>query len=205
MCQIQTEGSRDVIFSADALNPTTETMRRLGDGGDDDGGGSGHGCGAFAHAWEEVVEEGDLVFVPSACPHFVQNLSDTIAISANFADPHSNANQVLEALEEEEWLDPCGAGAARKALAEALRVFREKEGKGSAGKGDGGEESTREVDDEEHEGGDIRKRPKRAKEEEKPVESESGSESGFVVSAREGDENFEIKEKSHAPYSEVNS
>jgi len=89
------------------------------------------------------VEAGDLVFVPCDCPHFVQNLSDTVAISTNFVDPNSNVRRALEALEEEAWGDEpggvgavssttfsssSGAGATRAALVEALRRFNE-EGK----------------------------------------------------------------------------
>ena len=64
----------------------------------------------------------DLLFVPADSPHFVQNLSDTIAISCNFVD-ESNAERALEALGEEAWTDP-GAAAAGGALRRAVAQRR---------------------------------------------------------------------------------
>ena len=33
-----------------------------------------------------VLEAGDLLFVPAGCPHAVENLSDTLAVSCNYVD-----------------------------------------------------------------------------------------------------------------------
>ena len=118
------EGSRDVVFEADPMGPDA------GDGGN--GGGSGGGSGgeatprgvrhpAAAHAvpWEAVLEAGDLLFVPCGCPHFVANLDDTVAVSANFVDPASNGDAALEAMADEALSDPA-ATATRAAVAAAV-------------------------------------------------------------------------------------
>ena len=41
---------------------------------------------ALATVQECVLEPGDILFVPAGCPHHVENLTDTVAISANFVD-----------------------------------------------------------------------------------------------------------------------
>jgi len=114
------EGSRDVVFEADPLadhpppahppaHPPTasplaspfspSSQQRL------------HPAAGLARPWEVVLEGGDLLFVPCDCPHFVANLDDTVAISANFVDPPSNGARAAAALEEEA-LSDAGAGRA---------------------------------------------------------------------------------------------
>ena len=46
----------------------------------------------------------DLLFVPSGCPHRVENLEASLAISANFVD-QSNLNLVKKELEVNSLLD----------------------------------------------------------------------------------------------------
>lgn len=45
----------------------------------------------YARAWKGVVREKELIFIPSGCPHSVQNIVDEIglAVSANFIDAFS--------------------------------------------------------------------------------------------------------------------
>jgi len=43
---------------------------------------------------EVVLEQGEVLFVPAGCPHFVENLTDTVAISANFIDSSNLAGAV---------------------------------------------------------------------------------------------------------------
>jgi hypothetical protein len=40
-----------------------------------------------AEGWTCTLEAGDLIFVPSGCPHHVVNVLDTVAVSANYVDP----------------------------------------------------------------------------------------------------------------------
>ena len=78
------EGSRDWLFDVDPVTPDLSL----------------HPVMAAAQPWEAVLETGDLLFVPSKAPHTVINLSDTVAISANFVDD-TNLSAAVEALEEE--------------------------------------------------------------------------------------------------------
>ena len=50
------EGSRDLVFASDPLNPDLKL----------------HPAAALTHPWEHVLEAGDIIFVPSECPHFVK-------------------------------------------------------------------------------------------------------------------------------------
>lgn len=52
-----------------------------------------------------ILEAGELLFVPHGCPHRVENLEDSLAVSANFVDL-SNLQVVLEELEGNALLDP---------------------------------------------------------------------------------------------------
>ena len=52
-----------------------------------------------------TLEPGELLFVPHGCPHMVENLEDSLAISANFVDL-SNFHVVLEELKGSALLDP---------------------------------------------------------------------------------------------------
>ncbi|CAN0330004.1 unnamed protein product [Pylaiella littoralis] len=63
-----------------------------------------------------VLEAGDLLFVPAGCPHRVENLTDTLALSCNYVDA-TNVDGSLKALQDQAFTDP-GAGA----LASALRA-----------------------------------------------------------------------------------
>ncbi|CAN0365462.1 unnamed protein product, partial [Scytosiphon promiscuus] len=61
-----------------------------------------------------VLEAGDILFVPSGCPHYVENLTDTLALSCNYVDS-TNVEASLEALRDQAHTDP-GAGALATAL-----------------------------------------------------------------------------------------
>ena len=52
---------------------------------------------ALTHLREYVLKAGELLFVPAGCPHQVENLTKSLAISANFVD-QSNLELVLEEL-----------------------------------------------------------------------------------------------------------
>lgn len=58
-------------------------------------------------------DTGEILFVPGGCPHYVQNLSSTLAISANFVDL-SNFHKVLEELQVNALLDPRAADLAQQ-------------------------------------------------------------------------------------------
>ena len=68
------EGSRDIVFESDPVNPDIVA----------------HPAAALARPWEHVLLEGDIIFVPSTCPHYVRNLDDTVAISGNFIDQYAS-------------------------------------------------------------------------------------------------------------------
>ena len=52
---------------------------------------------SLTHPRECVLKAGDLLFVPAGCPHRVENLTKSLAISANFVD-RSNVELVLDEL-----------------------------------------------------------------------------------------------------------
>ena len=52
-----------------------------------------------------TLQPGELLFVPYGCPHRVENLEDSLAMSANFVDL-SNFHVVLEELRANSLLDP---------------------------------------------------------------------------------------------------
>ena len=58
----------------------------------------------LTHPWECVLQPGELLFVPSGCPHRVDNVEKSLAISANFVD-RSNVDKVLEELNINAFLD----------------------------------------------------------------------------------------------------
>lgn len=51
-----------------------------------------------------ILESGELLFVPYGCPHRVENLQDSLAVSSNFVDL-SNFQVVLEELRENALID----------------------------------------------------------------------------------------------------
>ena len=53
---------------------------------------------ALSHPRECMLQPGELLFVPAGCPHRVENLEKSLAISANFVD-RSNYERVLGELE----------------------------------------------------------------------------------------------------------
>eukprot|EP00742_Colponemidia_sp_Colp-10_P010022 GILJ01010974.1.p1 GENE.GILJ01010974.1~~GILJ01010974.1.p1 ORF type:complete len:561 (+),score=66.54 GILJ01010974.1:486-2168(+) len=57
-----------------------------------------------AKATEIILEPGELLFVPSGCPHCVENLTDSIAISGNYVDG-SNFESVKTELKAASYLD----------------------------------------------------------------------------------------------------
>ena len=52
-----------------------------------------------------TLQPGELLFVPYGCPHRVENLEDSLAVSANFVDL-SNFKAVLKELKANAMLDP---------------------------------------------------------------------------------------------------
>ena len=52
---------------------------------------------SLTHPQECVLKAGELLFVPAGCPHRVENLTKSLAISANFVD-RSNLELVLKEL-----------------------------------------------------------------------------------------------------------
>lgn len=52
-----------------------------------------------------TLQPGELLFVPYGCPHRVENLEDSVAVSANFVDL-SNFKIVLKELKANAMLDP---------------------------------------------------------------------------------------------------
>ncbi len=60
---------------------------------------------ALTHPRECVLDAGELLFVPFGCPHRVENLQKSLAISANFVD-ESNYEAAKEELKVNGFLDP---------------------------------------------------------------------------------------------------
>ena len=48
-------------------------------------------------ASSSTSQKGDVLFVPAGCPHRVENLTDTLAVSCNYVDA-TNVGGALEAL-----------------------------------------------------------------------------------------------------------
>ena len=69
--------------------------------------------GAFWNVTCFLPDTGEILFVPGGCPHYVQNLTTTLAISANFVDL-SNFHRVLEELQVNSLLDPRAADLAQQ-------------------------------------------------------------------------------------------
>mmetsp|Transcript_11218 Transcript_11218/g.17627 ORF Transcript_11218/g.17627 Transcript_11218/m.17627 type:complete len:306 (+) Transcript_11218:856-1773(+) len=57
----------------------------------------GDHCAMQARGWDFHLEAGEVLFVPAGCPHAVDNVTLTVAISANFVDS-SNIQRSLEEL-----------------------------------------------------------------------------------------------------------
>ena len=117
------EGSMDPIFDAIEV----EELLKRGGGGSGGGGGDGDGgkdglaapnaavCRALqTHPWRATLMPGEVLFVPSGCPHRVVNLDDTLALSANFVGEYHAEASIAE-LE----LSP---DLQAKSLARALRL-----------------------------------------------------------------------------------
>ncbi|KAK7507871.1 hypothetical protein BaRGS_00000836 [Batillaria attramentaria] len=62
---------------------------------------------------ECVLTAGEILFVPGGCPHYVENLDTTVAISANFVDL-SNWRNVLQELDVNGLIDPRAADLAHQ-------------------------------------------------------------------------------------------
>lgn len=58
----------------------------------------------LTHPVECILEPGDVLFVPAGCPHRVENLEASLAISANFVD-NSNLSLVKKELEVNSLID----------------------------------------------------------------------------------------------------
>lgn len=85
----QYQNSMDPVFEADIRNPNLENQPLL----------------HLTHPSECILSEGEVLFVPAGCPHRVENLTKSVAISANFVDL-SNWDNVLEELELNALVDP---------------------------------------------------------------------------------------------------
>ncbi|XP_062594461.1 bifunctional arginine demethylase and lysyl-hydroxylase JMJD6-like [Saccostrea cucullata] len=79
----------DPVFEADVTNPDLKKQPLL----------------SLTHPSECVLSAGEVLFVPARCPHRVENLTSSVAISANFVDV-SNWKAVLEELELNAIIDP---------------------------------------------------------------------------------------------------
>ncbi|CBN75481.1 conserved unknown protein [Ectocarpus siliculosus] len=89
------EGCHDPVFEADLDNPdATRTPAAL-----------------LAKGFSCVLEAGDLLFVPAGCPHRVENLTGTLALSCNYVDA-TNIDMSLAALQDQAFTDPQAAALA---------------------------------------------------------------------------------------------
>ncbi|XP_068672613.1 lysine-specific demethylase 8-like isoform X2 [Montipora foliosa] len=84
------ENSMDLVFDVDLSDPDFDKHPLL--------------CTATAK--QCTLQPGELLFVPCGCPHRVENLEDSLAISANFVDL-SNYKVVIEELTANALVDPC--------------------------------------------------------------------------------------------------
>ncbi|EQC41973.1 hypothetical protein SDRG_00822 [Saprolegnia diclina VS20] len=73
----------------------------------------------YARREECVLEAGDLLFVPTGTPHYVRNLTATLALSANYID-RSNAEVAVDALTRQASTDPRAGDVARH-VAQCMR------------------------------------------------------------------------------------
>ncbi|OQR98177.1 hypothetical protein ACHHYP_09040 [Achlya hypogyna] len=88
-------GLHDVVFEAELRLPADSTD-----------------VFQFARRQECILEAGDILFVPSGTPHYVGNLTDTVALSANYID-ESNWKEAVAALERQATTDPRARDVAR--------------------------------------------------------------------------------------------
>jgi hypothetical protein len=58
-----------------------------------------------AGGWDFMLEAGEVLFVPAGCAHSVGNVTDTVAISANYVDD-SNLSMAVRELEFTSAEDP---------------------------------------------------------------------------------------------------
>ena len=66
---------------------------------------SRHPLLSLTSPYECLLRQGDLLFVPAGCPHRVENLEPSLAISANFVDG-SNLAMVIDELKINSLIDP---------------------------------------------------------------------------------------------------
>lgn len=85
----------DAIFQVD-LSKGSESLRQ-------------HPLLALTHPRECVLSAGELLFVPCGCPHRVENLENSLAISANFVNG-SNFDAVTRELRVNGLVDPRAEG-----------------------------------------------------------------------------------------------
>ncbi|BFZ03456.1 hypothetical protein BsWGS_06495 [Bradybaena similaris] len=81
--------SMDPVFSVDLSSPDVEQWPLL----------------ALTKPRQCVLQPGELLFVPAGSPHYVENLSNSVAVSANYVD-QSNLEQVIEELRINALMDP---------------------------------------------------------------------------------------------------
>ncbi|CAG5135387.1 unnamed protein product [Candidula unifasciata] len=84
--------SMDPVFSVDLSSPDAEQWPLL----------------ALTKPRQCVLQPGELLFVPAGSPHYVENLSNSVAVSANHVD-QSNLKQVCEELRINALMDPRAA------------------------------------------------------------------------------------------------
>ena len=63
---------------------------------------------SYVFSLNSLFSAGEVLFVPSGCPHYVENITQSVAISANFVDP-SNLLPVLTELSINALRDPRAA------------------------------------------------------------------------------------------------
>ncbi|CAK4670435.1 hypothetical protein LEN26_010978 [Aphanomyces euteiches] len=85
-------GSPDLVFSVDLARPDHSLFP----------------LHKYARVSECIMEAGDILFVPAGTPHYVENITDTVAVSSNYIDS-SNWPLAREALEQQSFSDPRAA------------------------------------------------------------------------------------------------
>ena len=76
-------------------------------------------AGHLAGGWDFELSAGEVLFVPAGCPHGVCNLTDSVAISANYVD-YSNLALAIAELEL-----ACAEDARAKVVLDSLRQRQE--------------------------------------------------------------------------------
>ncbi|KAF0686499.1 Aste57867_21686 [Aphanomyces stellatus] len=88
-------GTPDIVFAVDMTQDDASSRHQ-------------HALFQYARVYECILEAGDILFVPAGAPHYVENLTDTTALSCNYIDA-SNWARAQAALECQAWTDPRAA------------------------------------------------------------------------------------------------